>query len=124
MENHKKILIIEDESTIINALKIKLQKDDVEILSAKNGAIGLQVALDTRPDLIVLDIIMPILDGMKMLDELRGDDWGKSVPVLILTNLSDDNVQAKAKELNVESYLVKADWNLSDIVKKIKSYLL
>jgi DNA-binding response OmpR family regulator len=123
MSLKKKILIIEDEYPLLRALKIKLEENGLEVLSAKNGKEGLETALKDHPDLILLDIVMPIMDGMSMLIKLREEEWGKSVPVIILTNLGETEKIAESIEKNAFDYLIKTDWTLEDIVKKVKERL-
>lgn len=118
-----KILVVEDEESLATALKEKVVKEGMEGEIAKNGKQGLELALRGHPDLILLDIIMPVMDGITMLKKLRGDEWGRTVPVIILTNLSDAEKVAETIDQNVSGYLVKADWKLEDVMKKIKETL-
>ena len=119
----KKILIVEDEVSLLNVLSEKLKLEGFEILEAKNGEEGLDLAIKQKPDLILLDIIMPKMDGITMLGKLRENSWGKHVPVIILTNLSSGSEILKSVEKKVFSYLIKSDWKLEDVVKKIKKAL-
>jgi DNA-binding response OmpR family regulator len=119
----KKILIVEDEPALLAVLVDKLSREQFRCLEAKNGQEGLDIALRERPDLILLDIIMPVMDGMTMLYELRKDAWGRNVPVILLTNLSEAERVAESLRQGVHDYLVKSDWTLEDIVKKIKEKL-
>lgn len=123
MENKKKILVVEDEIALLEALTEKLTKENFEVLQAKNGQEGLQQGLNLHPDLILLDILMPVMDGMTMLTKLRADDWGKSVPIIILTNLSDEQKVSESLSAGVFDYLVKSGWTLEDLTKKIKDRL-
>jgi len=77
----------------------------------------------SKPNLILLDIIMPKMDGMEMLKKMRATNWGKNIPVIILTNLSNPFHEEEAKKLNVVDYLIKTDCHLEDIFKKIKKFL-
>lgn len=120
-KNKNILLIVEDDLALLKALISKFTKEGFNIIEAKNGQEGLKLALNKKPDLILLDIVMPRMDGLSMLKELRQDDWGKKVPVIILTNLSD--VDYDIKEHNVSDYLIKSDWNLQDIVKKVRDRL-
>lgn len=122
-ENKKTILIVEDESDLRQPLKEKLEYDGYVALEAENGKIGLEMALSKHPDLILLDIIMPVMDGMTMLQALRKDAWGKNVPVVILTNLNEAEKIGTSVESGVYDYLVKADWELDDITTLIKKKL-
>lgn len=93
------------------------------MLEAKNGEEGLEVALREHPDLILLDIIMPVMDGMTMLARLREDLWGKDAKVIMLTNLSDNEKVAETIAHGTYDYLVKSDWKLEDVVKKVRERL-
>lgn len=115
-----KILIIEDEQLLMKALTDKLSHEGFSILQATNGQEGLEVAIQEHPNLILLDIIMPIMDGVTMLKKLREDNWGKTAKVIILTNLTDAEALNKSVQNLVFDYLIKADWKLEDLVNKVK----
>ncbi|MDD4996048.1 MAG: response regulator [Patescibacteria group bacterium] len=119
----KKILIVEDEISLRQALFDKFTRENFQALEAKNGEEGLEVALKERPDIILLDIIMPKVDGLTMLKSLRRDEWGKDVPVIILTNLNDAENVFHAVENNVYDFLVKSDWRLNELVERVKNKL-
>ena len=123
MENKKTILIIEDERSLREALRDKLTREGFSTLEAKNGEEGLDVALREHPELILLDIVMPVMDGMTMLKQLRENAWGKNVKIIILTNLSDIEKIADSVKNEVYDYLVKTDWKLEDVVTKIRERL-
>jgi DNA-binding response OmpR family regulator len=117
------ILIVEDEVSLRNALCIKFGREGFYAIDAKDGEAGLEIAFKKRPDIILLDMVMPKLDGMAMLKKLReGDEWSKTVPVILLTNLgADDEHRNKtiSKDHNVQ-YLVKSDWAIGDLVEKVR----
>ena len=120
MPNEKKrILIVEDEPTLVEVLKDKLELSKYEVLKAGDGAVGLKKALAEKPDLILLDLVMPNMDGMTMLEKLREDSWGKKVPVIILTNLTSVAETKEAMKKGVNDYLIKSDWALEDLLEKI-----
>lgn len=120
----KKILIVEDEIDMREALVDELTRSGFATLIAKNGKEGLASALRDRPDLILLDIIMPEMDGMAMMKQLRTDAWGKTVPIIILTNASaNDKILQGVVADEPSYYLVKSDWNLADVVGRIKEVL-
>ncbi|MBI3589207.1 MAG: response regulator [Candidatus Liptonbacteria bacterium] len=126
MENKKTILIVEDEVPLLNALHEKLMRNGFITIEARNGEQGLEAAIREHPDLILLDIIMPKMDGMTMFKKLRNEnEWGKSVPVIILTNLgsADEARNKDATELEPSHYLVKTDWTLEEVVTKIRERL-
>src|SRR3989344_527095 len=116
-----KILVVEDEEAMRNALKDKLTSEEFVVIEAKNGEEGLAMAFQEHPDLILLDIIMPRMDGITMMKNLRADYWGRKVPIVILTNLNPDNTTIKAvEEYHPSFYLVKSDWNINDLAAKIR----
>jgi len=119
----KTILIVEDEVSLRHALRDKLTHEGFSVSEAKNGAEGLKSALRDKPDLILLDIIMPKMDGMTMLKKLRIDKWGKDAKVIILTNLSDSQKVADAMAQGSYDYLVKSDWKIEDVIKRVNERL-
>lgn len=116
------ILIVEDENLLAKALSIKLESDGFSVDIATNGQIGLEQALALHPDLILLDLLMPTMDGEAMLGELRKDGWGQQAKVIVLTNLNNEKQLIDAVG-PVAGFLVKADWKLEDLVKKIKAVI-
>jgi len=116
----KKILIIEDEESVTYSMDIKFGLiPDLKIFHAKNGEDGLKIALKEKPDLIILDIIMPKMDGIEMLKQLRQDSWGKNTDVMVLSNLSNQDKESEAKNLGVKDYIIKANYNLNDIMDRV-----
>lgn len=116
-------LIVEDEPAMLRALTETLTRAGFTVLEAHNGQEGLAVALREHPDLILLDLIMPVMDGMTMLRQLREDAWGKTAPVIILTNLSDAAKASEALQHHAFDFLVKSDWKLEDVVRKVRERL-
>lgn len=119
----KYILIIEDDKSLRDALKDRLLNEGFGILEARNGEEGLFVALDKKPDLILLDIVMPRMDGITMLDKLRKEEAGKNIPVIMLTNLEDTENVGSVVEKGVTNYLVKSNWKIDEVVSKIEKAL-
>jgi len=120
----KKILIIEDDPSYLKLLNDQFTKNGYGIINAKDGREGLSSALSQHPDLIILDIKIPIIDGIAMLSELRKDKYGKSANVVILTNLEpNDRILRKVLEDLPMHYLVKSDIQLSELRELIKSIL-
>jgi DNA-binding response OmpR family regulator len=117
------ILIVEDEASLRGALVDKFTRENFTVFEAKDGEIGLSLALKEEPDIILLDMMMPKKDGITMLHELRGEnEWGKHVPVLLLTNVSSDD-KRMLKEVSDDgsvNYLVKSDWSISMLVKRLR----
>jgi len=118
---NKKILIVEDEQGYLDILTKKLELAYFDVIQAKNGKDGLEKIIQTQPDLIVLDHVMPIMDGMTMLKQLRDSgDYGKSVKVIFCTNLdANDKLIKDILETNPTFYLLKANYTIDDIVNKV-----
>ncbi len=125
MNIQKTILIIEDEKSLRGALVDFLLLKNFLPLGAKNGREGAELALAKHPDLILLDLIMPEMDGMATLKKIRADAWGANVPIIILTNLSASKGQSADVTVTNETthYFIKSDWKLHDIVKEIEKIL-
>jgi len=119
----KKILIIDDELLVQKVLTDKLQEQGFEIISALDGEEGLKMIENKKPDLILLDIIMPKLDGTSVLKKLKENPETNRIPVLIFTNLSDKETLAISLKFGGVEYLTKADHTLDDIVEKVKEKL-
>lgn len=117
-----KILIVEDEHSLLMALSEKFTHEGFEVLTATNGKTGLKSALKNKPNLILLDILMPVMDGMTMLKELRKDPWGMNVFVLMLTNREPcADLEDESERIPYRSaYLMKSNFDISDIVKMAK----
>jgi len=123
MAKKNKILIVEDEIIYLNVFADKFQEEGFKVFQAKNGKDGLDAALKEHPNLILLDIAMPVMDGLTMLGKLREDKWGKDAEVILLTNYSDADKVAEAGERGAFEYLVKKDWRVEDLVEKVKEKL-
>lgn len=121
----KIVLIVEDEIPMLNVLSDQLKEAGYDTFKAKDGEEGLSMAFSHHPDVILLDLLMPKMDGMTMMQRLRKDDWGKHVPVIILTNVSPDTDTTIKGIIDFQPayYLVKADVKLEGIVEKIKNVL-
>ncbi len=119
--NHdKKILVIEDDRVLRRVIVDNLKLEGFIALEAEDGAIGLVTALSEHPDLMLVDIVMPKMDGIAMLEKLREDPWGKDAQVIMLTNLNDPEKISYAAQKGVKEYLVKADWDIAGIIEKVK----
>lgn len=119
----KTILFIEDESALQKTFGDILSKEGYEMISALDGEIGLRMAKTKKPDLILLDLILPKLDGFEVLKELKESKETKGIPVIVLTNLERIEDVDKAIELGAKTYLVKAQYSLDEVVEKIKKAL-
>lgn len=119
----KKILFIEDEPTLQKAVGEILTQEGFEVLSALDGEEGLELIKKEKPNLVLLDLILPKKDGFEVLKEMKADEELKDVPVIVLTNLEGMGDVEKALSLSATTYLVKANYELEDVVKKIKETL-
>ena len=119
----KKVLIVDDELDLAEAVKTALVDEGYEVHIAPDGKAGLMAALELKPDLIFLDIIMPEMDGIKMLKELRQDEWGKKADVIVMTVVDDMNKIAEVLEDGSEGYILKSDVTLQKVVEKAKRKL-
>ncbi len=126
MENEKKVLmVVEDEAGLRNILKDRFLKENFTVLEAENGEEGLELALSKSPELILLDLLMPKLDGMMMLKNLRkSGEYGKNVRVIILTNLdANDKIIHEVTNTQPTYYLIKSNVKLDEIVEKVKELM-
>jgi len=119
----KKILIVEDESTLQKALTEFLTEEGFEVFSALDGEIGVALARKEKPDLVLLDIILPKKDGYEVLEDLKGSEETKGIPVILLTNLESPEDIDRAFEKGASTYLVKSNYKLEEVVGKIKETL-
>ncbi len=116
----KTILFIEDESTIHKTFSDTLEKEEYEIISALDGEIGLRLAKEKSPNLILLDLVLPKMDGFEVLKALKADETTKDIPVIVLTNLEQMEDIQKAIDLGARTYLVKSNYDLKEVVDMIK----
>jgi DNA-binding response OmpR family regulator len=123
MPDKAKILVVEDEEILLTALKEELLSGGYEVEGAGDGEEGLAKAKSFAPQLILLDLVMPKMDGMEMLQRLKADSAIRDIPVVILTNLSDYDRISEALSLGAMDYLVKANYKLEDLLDKVKTVL-
>ena len=123
MPDKAKILVVEDEEILLTALKEELTQGGYEVEGAADGVEGLEKVKSFQPDLVLLDLLMPKMDGMEVLQKLKGDNKTKDVPVVILTNLSDYEKISEALSLGAMDYLVKANYRLEDLMDKVRTVL-
>lgn len=122
-EKKTKILVVEDEEILLTALSEELSQEGFEVVGAKDGVEGVEKAASEKPDLILLDLVMPKLDGIGALKQMKANPAIQDIPVVILTNLSDYDKVSDALSLGAMDYLVKANYNLEELVNKIKTVL-
>jgi len=118
-----KILIIEDDFFIRELYERQFTKEGYLILSSEDGPSGLLAASQEKPDLILLDIMLPKLNGLDLLRTLKAKDETKNIPVILLTNLGQESVIKEGFELGAESYLIKSAYTPSQIIDEIKNFM-
>ena len=119
----KKIVIVEDDSVLRRRLVDMLTDEGFKVYEASDGEAGLALAQKKRPDLLLLDIVMPKMTGISLLEKLHADEKTKDIGAIFLTNLSDTQKIAEALEHKAFEYLIKSDWALEDVAKKVKHHL-
>ena len=117
-----KVLVVDDEPNIVQTLKDRLEMNEYLVFTACNGDEGLRRAEEEGPDLILLDVIMPIMDGHEMLEKLRQQEWGTDISVIMLTARSQAQDIARAKACNIDDYIIKP-FDLSELLEKIEGIL-
>ena len=122
-KNGKKVLVVEDDSLLAKVLVEKLTKEGFETLNVKNGLEVQEKARTFGPDIALLDLILPGIDGVTALKGLKKNKKTSSIPVVLLTNLTDSDKEKVARDLGVTDYMVKAECKINDVVKKVKSKL-
>lgn len=124
MKTKPKILIIDDEPIVQKVLSDELSIEGFMVIGALDGESGLKKVSKERPDLILLDIIMPKMDGISVLKSLKENPATKEIPIIVLTNLREGEAVSISKKSGVLDYLVKADYSVSQLIDRIKKNLL
>lgn len=119
----QKIAIIEDDMAISQMYRMKFEAEGYTVQTADNGKLGLALAEEMRPDMILLDLMMPEMNGDEMLTKMRATSWGKDIKVIILTNRGEEEAPKSLHELNVLSYIVKADATPRQVAERVKTFL-
>ena len=117
------ILIVEDDRFLSSACRLKFTKSGFTVHIAMDGQEAMNILQSVRPDVIILDLVMPVKDGFTVLSELKGNDQLQSIPVIITSNLSQKEDIDKAKELGATDFIIKSDISLDDLVKKVQALL-
>lgn len=118
-----KVAIIEDDQAISQMYRIKFETEGFEVETAENGRLGLELAEKMRPDIILLDLMMPEMDGAEMLSQLRATTWGKNIKVIILTNVGEQEAPDKLEKLDVRRFIVKAEMTPRQVAEMVKQEL-
>lgn len=118
----KKILLIEDDQHLTTLIKIKLEKEGYSVFALPDGMNALAVLQKERPDMLLLDFELPFKNGVEILEEIRKNDEMKSLPVIVISNSGSPIEVLRFQKLGVKDYLIKADLNLDELVKIIRTY--
>jgi len=122
-DDQKRILIIEDDALLIEEMRAEFAKHNFAVDVSTDGEAGYEKIFSMKPHLVVLDIAIPKMSGVDLLKKLQDDPWGKTIPVVVLTNMGDSANIAQVMELGGYDYLVKSDWALADLIEKINRKL-
>jgi len=119
--NKRKILIVEDDNFVAEVYFAKLSEMGYEIILAQNGKEGLVALEENKIDLILLDILMPVMDGVEMLEEIKKRKEWENIPVILLTNVGEQESIRKVREMGVKNYLIKSHFTPAEVIEKIES---
>lgn len=118
-----KIAIVEDDQAISAMYRMKFEAEGFTVETAANGKLGLQLAEEMRPDIILLDLMMPEMNGDEMLEKMRKTSWGKTIKVVILTNSGEEQAPPELKSLGIRRYIVKAEMTPRQVAEMVKQEL-
>jgi len=118
-----KVAIVEDDQAISQMYRFKFEAEGYEVDTAENGKIGLALAQKMKPDIILLDLMMPEMTGDEMLAKLRATAWGKNIKVIILTNKGEQEIPDAVRELGVTAVILKADMTPRQVAEVVKKHL-
>lgn len=118
-----KIAIIEDDPVISQMYRMKFEADGFDVQLANNGTRGVDMVESFSPDIILMDLQMPQMGGEEALSIIRKSDWGKTIPVIILTNLGEEEAPKTIRTLGIHSYIVKAELTPRQVVQRVKEAL-
>src|SRR5665213_175103 len=116
-----KIAIIEDDLAIAQMYRMKFEAEGYHVNIAENGKLGLALCEQMKPDLVLLDLMMPEMNGDEMLEKMRATDWGKDIKVMILTNVGEQEAPDSLKKLDIADYIVKAEMTPRQVADLVKS---
>ena len=118
-----KIAIIEDDEAISQMYRIKFEAEGFQVETAENGKLGLELCDAMRPDIILLDLMMPVMPGEEMLVKLRKSDWGKKIKVIVLTNRGEQEIPEEIRTLDIDAIILKAAMTPRQVAELVKSHL-
>jgi len=119
----KKILLVEDEKIIVDVLEKKLVKEGYEVMVAQDGEEGLRKMKEVKPDLILLDIVMPKKGGFEVMEEMKKDRELKDIPVIVISNSGQPVELDRAQRLGAKDWLIKTEFDPNEVIEKVKKYI-
>lgn len=123
MPNKKKILVAEDEQSYASIYKLKLEKEGYRVFIAGDGEKAIEIAKKEKPDIALLDLIMPKVDGFEVIKTLKSDPELKSIPIIVFSNLGQTSDMEKVKDLGAEKYFVKANISIQKVIEEVRSFI-
>lgn len=117
-----KIAIVEDDAAIAQMYRMKFEAEGLTVETAENGVLGLDLIKEMNPDIVLLDLMMPEMNGDEVLAQMRASDWGKDIKVIILTNMGEQEAPARLKDLNVSAFIVKADMTPRQVAELVQKH--
>jgi len=122
-KTNKKILMIEDERIIVDLLKRKLEKEGYQVSVGRDGVEGLEKMRKDKPELILLDIVMPRMGGLEVMEKMRDDDELKDIPIVVISNSGQPIELDRAKKLGAKDWLVKTEFDPQEVIRKVKKQI-
>lgn len=119
----KKILIVEDEELLYNLLQRKLSQEGYEVSIAKDGVEGMKMVREIKPDLLLLDIVMPNKNGFEVMDDMQSDEELRNIPIIVISNSGQPVEIDKAKESGAKDWLIKTEFDPQEVIKKVKKQI-
>jgi|SRR5665213_2409653 len=118
-----KVAIVEDDLAIAQMYRLKFEAEGYKVEIAENGKLGLALCEEMKPEIVLLDLMMPEMNGDEMLEKMRNTDWGKNIKVIILTNVGEQEAPDGLKKLGVEAYIVKAEMTPRQVAELVQQKL-
>ena len=115
-----KLAIIEDDPAISQMYRMKFESEGYKLETAENGKIGLDMIEKMKPDMVLLDLMMPEMNGDEMLEIMRATEWGKDIPVIVLTNMGEQEIPAKIEKLGINAFVLKAEMTPKQVEELVK----
>jgi DNA-binding response OmpR family regulator len=119
-----KIAIIEDDPAISQMYRMKFETEGYKVQTAENGKIGLDLIEKMKPNMVLLDLMMPEMNGDEMLEIMRATEWGKDIPVIVLTNMGEQEIPQKIEKLGINAFVLKAEMTPKQVEELVKKEMI